>query len=177
MRRPEDLREDIQRVRGDLAETVDALVAKTELKRRAEEKAHDVKDRAVHKAQEIKERAAEKAHEVKEAAAEKAHEVKEVAAEKAHEVKQRADSKAHEVKERVETKAHAVKDRRTHVAEDKIESWGGRVDAVRHHADRPSGSHPLGQVTALARRKPVQAGALGLLIGALIALITRRRTR
>ncbi|MBC6446200.1 DUF3618 domain-containing protein [Actinokineospora xionganensis] len=167
MSRPDDLREDIQRVRGDLAETVDALVAKTEVRRRAEEKAHDVKDRAVHKAHELKERAAEKAHEVKE---------------KAQEVKQRADSRAHEVKERVETKAHEVKDlagRKTHDGE--TDAWGGqvdgRVDAVRHRADNPSGSHPLGQVTALVRRKPVQAGALGLLIGALIALITRRWER
>ncbi|MGH3864052.1 DUF3618 domain-containing protein [Actinokineospora sp.] len=166
MSRPDDLREDIQRVRGDLAETVDALVAKTEVKRRVEEKAHDVKDRAVHKAHEIKDRAAEKAHEVKE---------------KAQEVKQRADAKAHEVKDRVETKAHEVKNRGTHATEHKIDSWGGkadgRVEAVRHRADRPSGSHPLGQVTELVRRTPVQAGALGLLIGALIALITRRRAR
>lgn len=170
MSRPDDLREDIQRVRGDLAETVDALVAKTEVKRRAEEKAHEVKDQAVHKAQELKERAAEKAHEVKEAATAKAHEVK-----------QRADAKAHEVKERVETKAHNVKAGAKTSTDDRIDAWGGqgdgRIDAVKHRADSPSGSHPLGQVTGLLHRKSVQAGALGLFIGALIAFITRNRGR
>lgn len=159
MSRPEDLREDIQRVRGDLAETVDALVAKTEVKRRAEEKAHEVKDQAVHKAQELKERAAEKAHEVKEA----------------------ATAKAHEVKERVETKARTAKAGADSSTDDRIDAWGGRVDgrveAVKHRADSPSGSHPLGQATGLLHRKSVQAGALGLFIGALIALITRNRGR
>ena len=43
---PDAIREDIERTRADLADTVDALHAKVDVKHRAEVKAHELKDRA-----------------------------------------------------------------------------------------------------------------------------------
>jgi Protein of unknown function (DUF3618) len=43
---PDAIREDIERTRADLADTVDALQAKVDVKHRAQVKAHELKDRA-----------------------------------------------------------------------------------------------------------------------------------
>lgn len=45
-RSPDEIRKDIERTREQLGETVEALAAQTDVKRRAREKAADVKGRA-----------------------------------------------------------------------------------------------------------------------------------
>ncbi len=42
---PDAIREDVERTRADLADTVDALHAKVDVKHRARVKAHELKDR------------------------------------------------------------------------------------------------------------------------------------
>ncbi|MBM7773599.1 hypothetical protein JOD54_003803 [Actinokineospora baliensis] len=53
----EALRADIEQARGDLAETVDALVAKTDIKRKVGDKTEQVRDALVERAHEAKAKA------------------------------------------------------------------------------------------------------------------------
>jgi ElaB/YqjD/DUF883 family membrane-anchored ribosome-binding protein len=54
MTTPEELRDDIERTRDQLGETVEALVAKTDVKARAQHKVADVKAGAAHKVADVK---------------------------------------------------------------------------------------------------------------------------
>ncbi|HEY1920622.1 MAG TPA: DUF3618 domain-containing protein [Streptosporangiaceae bacterium] len=54
MTSPEELQDDIERTRDQLGETVEALVAKADVKARAQRKVADVKAEAVHKAADVK---------------------------------------------------------------------------------------------------------------------------
>ncbi|UXY20728.1 DUF3618 domain-containing protein [Streptomyces cynarae] len=82
----EELRVQLEHSREELGQTVEALVARTDVKARAQEKAAEVKEQAAVKAAEVKEQAAAKAAEVKEQAAAKAIELKAKAAGVAHQV-------------------------------------------------------------------------------------------
>ncbi|GAA3013938.1 DUF3618 domain-containing protein [Actinokineospora diospyrosa] len=53
----EALRADIEQARGELAETVDALVAKTDIKRKVGDKTEQVRETLVERAQEAKAKA------------------------------------------------------------------------------------------------------------------------
>ncbi|SDD08426.1 DUF3618 domain-containing protein [Actinokineospora iranica] len=90
----DELREDIERVRGDLADTVDALVAKTDVKRRVGEKTDEVKANLADKTEEVKATVAEKTDEAKAALAQKTGHVRETLAERAHEARIKADGLA-----------------------------------------------------------------------------------
>jgi hypothetical protein len=62
-----ELRAEIASARADLAETVDALVAKTEVRRRAGEKADEVRAKVTDAAHEVADQAGIVAHDVTEA--------------------------------------------------------------------------------------------------------------
>ncbi|MGW5666250.1 DUF3618 domain-containing protein [Streptomyces sp. NPDC003758] len=71
----EELRVQLEHSREELGQTVEALVARTDVKARAQEKAAEVKEQAAAKAAEVKEQAAAKAIELKTKAAGVAHQV------------------------------------------------------------------------------------------------------
>ncbi len=54
---PEEIEADIERQREQLAETVDALTAKLDVKQQAQHKVEDVKQQAQHKVADVKDRA------------------------------------------------------------------------------------------------------------------------
>ncbi|MDQ3406470.1 MAG: DUF3618 domain-containing protein [Actinomycetota bacterium] len=104
------LRADIAQARGELADTVDALVAKTEVKRRVGEKVDEITERVGDKADELKERV----HEVKDRVADKAGHVREQVGAKtdqlgdrAERAKDRAGATAYQAKDRTEQLVHA----------------------------------------------------------------------
>ncbi|MGW1068306.1 DUF3618 domain-containing protein [Streptomyces aureus] len=61
---PEELREQVEKTRQELGQTVQALAAKTDLQARAQEKAAEVKQQAAAKAGELKAKAAQAASQV-----------------------------------------------------------------------------------------------------------------
>jgi len=75
---PAELRRDIEEVRGELADTVDALADKADIKTRAQDKAQELKTQATKKAQELKAQAMEKAPEVRAQATAKAQQAQQV---------------------------------------------------------------------------------------------------
>lgn len=59
---PDELRADIERTRGELADTVDALVAKTQVRRRVGEKAEEVAEEVKGRVGELTHQAAVRTH-------------------------------------------------------------------------------------------------------------------
>lgn len=79
---PAELQRDIEEIRGELADTVDALAAKVDVKSRAQNKAEDLKTQATDKAREVRARAMAKAPQLTEAAQQKAHQAQRVVQDK-----------------------------------------------------------------------------------------------
>jgi ElaB/YqjD/DUF883 family membrane-anchored ribosome-binding protein len=66
----ERLQEEIEQVRGDLGETVEALVHKVDVPSRARERANELKDEATQRAAEVKDEAVERGSAMKDRAVE-----------------------------------------------------------------------------------------------------------
>jgi hypothetical protein len=98
-----EIEQEIERTRGELADTVEALAYKADVPARAREKATAVKERAAEKATVAKHVAAEKATVAKNAATEKAAHAKnrasETATHTAHVARQKADGAVHSAQE------------------------------------------------------------------------------
>jgi len=69
---PAELRRDIEQVRGELAETVDALADKVDIKSRAQDKAQTIKAQATEKADELRAQATARAPQLTETVQQKA---------------------------------------------------------------------------------------------------------
>lgn len=85
---PAELRRNIEETRGELADTVNALAAKADVKSRAQDKTQELKTQATNKAQEIKTQAANKAREVRTQAMAKAPQLTGLAQHKAQQAQQ-----------------------------------------------------------------------------------------
>jgi ElaB/YqjD/DUF883 family membrane-anchored ribosome-binding protein len=72
---PAELRRDIEQVRGELADTVDALAEKANVKARAQERAQELKTQAIQKTQQVRAQAPEVAQQLAGAAQQKARQV------------------------------------------------------------------------------------------------------
>lgn len=70
---PAELRRDIENVRTEMADTVNALVHKLDVKGRAEDKAREIKAQATEKIQEVRTQAPEKAKQLAETVQRKPH--------------------------------------------------------------------------------------------------------
>ncbi|MCG8920327.1 DUF3618 domain-containing protein [Actinokineospora sp. PR83] len=164
---------DIEQAREELAETVDALVAKTDVKRRVGEKAEEVKA------------------EVKATVAAKAQEARE----KVGHAKDTVVAKAAEAKEKVAEKAVDAKDaavEATEAAAAKVRGSGTRAtagtladkgqDPTAQTKDLLAGQAltakaKADQVVVTAKRNPVPFAVLAAALAAVIALILRNRGR
>ncbi len=143
------LRADIAQARGELADTVDAWVAKTEVKRKVGEKVDEITERVGDKADELKERV----HEVKDRVADKAGHVKEQVGAKTDQL----GDKAERAKDRAGATAYQAKDRTEQL-----------VQQSSIHAGR------AGEVI---RRKLVPAALIVAALVALIAFVIHQRGR
>ncbi|XVV06355.1 DUF3618 domain-containing protein [Actinosynnema sp. CA-248983] len=145
---PTELRADIERTRGDLGDTVEALVHKADVPARVKESAHEkveqVKDTARHSAEQVKDTAQHGADRVKDTARHGAEQVKDSAVQ----VKEQAAT----VAERVNTAAA--------VAAEKAQEAASKVTVQASHAtDRAVQALPQ-PVAEQVRRHPA-AIALG----------------
>ncbi|HEU0086782.1 MAG TPA: DUF3618 domain-containing protein [Pseudonocardiaceae bacterium] len=70
-----ELRQDIEQVRGELADTVNALADKADVKGRAQDKAQELKTQAIQTTQQVRAQASEVAQHLAGAAQQKAHQV------------------------------------------------------------------------------------------------------
>jgi len=77
-----ELRRDIEQVRGELADTVNALTEKADVKARAQERAQALKAQATEKAREVRAQAAAKAPQLTGVAQQKAQQAQQVVQEK-----------------------------------------------------------------------------------------------
>lgn len=75
---PVELRRDIEKVRGELADTVDALAAKADVTSRAQDKAQELKAQALEKAREVRAQAMTKAPQLTEVAQQKGQQAQQV---------------------------------------------------------------------------------------------------
>lgn len=117
---PDQLREQIEQTRADLADTVDALAAKADIKGQAKEKAHELTDSVKDKAAAVKDKAADLAGSVKD--------------------------KAGELKDRASDKAGAASEKAGHLKEKAISSDGGTASRHRAPVDEATGvaTYPAG---------------------------------
>lgn len=72
---PEELRRDIEQVRGELADTVNALAEKADVKARAQDKAQELKTQAVQTTQQVRAQAPEIAQQLAGTAQQKARQM------------------------------------------------------------------------------------------------------
>ncbi|MDQ3988248.1 MAG: DUF3618 domain-containing protein [Actinomycetota bacterium] len=72
---PEELRRDIEQVRGELADTVNALAAKADVKARAQDKAQEFKTQAIQTTHQVRAQAPETAQQLAGAAQQKARQM------------------------------------------------------------------------------------------------------
>ncbi len=83
---PAELRRDIEQVRGELADTVNALADKADVKARAQDRAQELKAQATEKAQELKTQAITTTQQARAQAPEIAQQLAGVAQQKARQV-------------------------------------------------------------------------------------------
>ncbi len=72
---PEELRQDIEQVRGELADTVNALAAKADVKARAQDKAQELKTQAIQTTHQVRAQAPETAQQLAGVAQQKARQM------------------------------------------------------------------------------------------------------
>ncbi|MDQ3885878.1 MAG: DUF3618 domain-containing protein [Actinomycetota bacterium] len=72
---PVELRRDIEQVRGELADTIDALAYKTDVKSRAQERAQEFKAQAIQTTQQVRAQAPQTAQQLAETAQQKAQQL------------------------------------------------------------------------------------------------------
>lgn len=97
----ERLQEEIQELRSDLGETVEALVHKADLPARAKERSNELKEEAIERGIELHQQTVEKGDALARQAIERGNKLKTLAAERSNELRDRAIDAAERTRETV----------------------------------------------------------------------------
>lgn len=166
---------DIEQAREELAETVDALVAKTDVKRRVGEKAEEVKAEVKATVAARAQEAKEKVGHAKDTVVAKAAEAKEKVAEKAVDAKgaaveatEAAAAKVRGAGTQARAQAGTLADKGQDTTAQTKDLLAGQALTAKAKADR---------VVVTAKRNPVPFAVLAAALAAVIALILRNRGR
>jgi hypothetical protein len=150
---PDELRQQIERTRSQLGDTVEQLAARADVKGRARARAADLRDKAGAMTVQLRSTAAQAGHRVQERASHAGHTVQE-----------KATHAGHTVQERTSRAGHTVQDRAAHAGH-----------AVEHAVPGPV-SNAVGDAVQVCRRHPrslMIAGAAGVVLLTL-GLLARR---
>jgi hypothetical protein len=191
---PQGLQQEIERTREHLGETVEALMAKVDVKARAQDEASRLIGRLKLRVVQARQQAAARAGQARRQAADKAAEAREQAAARAGQVQGQAVDKAAGAREQAAARGRHVRRRmagRTDGPRQPVASWGGPAEGqVRRQAAAVAAGisnvtpEPVKQAagnaaaTARRRRTPLLAavGAIGAgLVGWLLFQRWRRR--
>nr|WP_107907211.1 DUF3618 domain-containing protein [Streptomyces chartreusis] len=146
----EELRDQIERTRGELGDTVAELMEKADLKGRAMARAADLKDKAGAMTVQLRSSAAQAGHAMQDKATRAGHVVQDRATKAGHTVQDRATRAGHTVQDKAAEAGHAAE----------------------HGAPRP-----LGTVVRAGLRHPRPVLVAGAAVGALVAASVLRRSR
>jgi cobalamin biosynthesis Mg chelatase CobN len=116
----EQIRAEIDHTREELAETVEALTAKTDVKGRATQKAHEVQDSAKVRAQALQETAKVRAHEAQETAKVRAQAAKATVTEQAKVIGAQAKVKSEQARVKG-AQAKVVATEKAHTAQETVQ--------------------------------------------------------
>jgi hypothetical protein len=157
---PEELRQQIERTRTQLGNTVEELAGKTDVKGRARARAADLRDKA-----------GAMTVQLRSSAAQAGHAVQGRASKAGHTVQGKAAKAGHAVQGRVTGAGHAVRGRATEVGR----TAQGRAAHAKQELSHPPG--PVGNAVGFATRHPRPVLLAGAVVGAAVVgvLLVRRR--
>ncbi|NMO34178.1 DUF3618 domain-containing protein [Streptomyces sp. GMY01] len=134
---PDELRQQIERTRSQLGDTVEELAAKADVKGRAKARAADLKDKAGALTVQLRSTAAQAGHRVQEKTALAGHRVQEKTAEAGHRVQERTAEAGHRVQEKTAEAGHRAQltaQRAGHTTTDSVRRpVSGAVEVCRRH--------------------------------------------
>ncbi|MGF1238345.1 DUF3618 domain-containing protein [Streptomyces sp. 2-6] len=123
---PDELRQQIERTRSQLGDTVEELAAKADVKGRAKARAADLKDKAGALTVQLRSTAAQAGHRVQEKTAQAGHRVQEKTAEAGHRVQEKTAEAGH--------RAQLTAQRAGHTTGDSVRRpVSGAVEVCRRH--------------------------------------------
>ncbi|MFD3621909.1 DUF3618 domain-containing protein [Streptomyces sp. NPDC058676] len=105
---PDELRQQIERTRSELGDTVEELAGKVDVKGRARARAADLRDKAGAMTVQLRSSAAMAGHAVQDRAGQAGHTVQDKAARAGHTVQDKATQAGHTVQSRATRAGHAV---------------------------------------------------------------------
>jgi len=111
---PEELRQQIERTRGELGNTVEELADKMDVKGRARARAADLRDKAGAMTVQLRSTAAQAGHTVQERAAQTGHLMQDRATRVGHQVQDRATKAGHQVQDKATQTGHTLERQADH---------------------------------------------------------------
>jgi hypothetical protein len=158
---PEELRQQIERTRGELGNTVEELADKMDVKGRARARAADLRDKAGAMTVQLRSTAAQAGHTVQERAAQTGHLMQDRATRVGHQVQDRATKAGHQVQDRATKAGHQVQDKATQTGH-----------TLERQADHGM-PWPAGPVVKAAVRHPRPALVIGAVVVAVVVVSWR----
>jgi hypothetical protein len=111
---PEELREQIERTRSQLGDTVEELAGKMDVKGRARARAADLRDKAGAMTVQLRSTAAQAGHTAHDKAAQARHTVQDKATQAGHKIQDRATRTGHQTQDRATKTGHELRHRAEH---------------------------------------------------------------